>query len=134
MVEQGKITKKEYETAMSDDVYGRIKKANENQPADTVYSYFVDALIEDVLNDLIDKKGYSESDAYKMIYQGGLTIISTQNMDMQTICDEEANDPDNYPSDAKYSKCPFELEFQSTTYKLSYLLANSSILSLKCTL
>ena len=28
---------------------------------------------------------------------------------MQTICDEEANNPSNYPSDAKYS---FQLSFE----------------------
>ena len=101
------ITQAQYDDAMADPVYDRIASYNVENP-DSYNTYFVDALIEDVLNDLIDKKGYSESDAYKMIYQGGLTIISTQNMDMQTICDEEANNPDNYPMDAKYS---FDLYF-----------------------
>ena len=96
------ITQAQYDECMADPVYDRIASYNVENP-DSYNTYFVDAMIEDVLNDLIEKKGYSESDAYKMIYQGGLTIISTQNMEMQTICDEEANDPDNYPSDPKYS-------------------------------
>ena len=101
------ISQTQYDEAMADPVYERIASYNVEN-TDSYNTYFVDALIEDVLNDLIDKKGYSESDAYKLIYQGGLTIISTQNMDMQAICDEEANDPDNYPMDAKYS---FDLYF-----------------------
>lgn len=101
------ITQAQYDDAMADPVYDRIASYNVENP-DSYNTYFVDALIEDVLNDLIKRKGYSESDAYKMIYQGGLTIISTQNIEMQNICDEEANDPDNYPTDAKYS---FDLYF-----------------------
>ena len=96
------ITQKQYDDAMSDSVYDRIASYTVENP-DSYNTYFVDALIEDVLNDLIEEKGYSESDAYKMIYQGGLTIISTQSIDMQTICDEEANNPDNYPTEPKYS-------------------------------
>ena len=101
------ISQTQYDEAMADPVYDRIASFNVENP-DSYNTYFVDALIEDVLDDLMEKKGYSESDAYKLIYQGGLTIISTQNMDMQAICDEEANDPSNYPMDAKYS---FNLAF-----------------------
>ena len=97
MVEQGKITKKEYETAMSDDVYGRIKKANENQPADTVYSYFVDALIKQVIEDLQTDKGYNETQAYNALYRGGLSIYITQDSEIQSICDQVFADDSNFP-------------------------------------
>ncbi len=96
------ITQAEYDEAMADPVYDRISSYNSD--TETSYnSYFVDALIEDVLEDLIEKKGYSETDAYKAIYQGGLTIVSTQDVAMQSIADEEANDPANYPMSDKYS-------------------------------
>ena len=101
------ITQAQYNAAMADEVYDRIASYNVDNP-DTYNTYFVDALIDDVLDDLINKGGYSESDAYKLIYQGGLTIISTQNLDMQAICDEEVNNPDNYPTAPKYS---FNLAF-----------------------
>ncbi len=101
------ITQAEYDEIMADPVYDRIASYNVENP-DSYNTYFVDALIEDVLKDLMEKKGYSESDAYKMIYQGGLTIVSTQNMDMQAICDEEANNPNNYPTEPDYS---FDLYF-----------------------
>lgn len=96
------ITQEEYDEALADPVYDRISSYNSD--TETSYnSYFVDALIEDVLDDLIEKKGYSETDAYKAIYQGGLTIVSTQDVAMQSIADEEANDPANYPMSDKYS-------------------------------
>lgn len=107
MKEQNYITKAQFDEAMADDVYSRIAEYNSSNTS-SVNSYFVDALIDNVFDDLIDA-GYSETEAYKMIYQGGLTIYSTQDLNMQTICDEEANNPDNYPSDASYS---FQLSFQ----------------------
>lgn len=107
MLDQGYINKEQYDEAMADSVYDRIASYNVENPS-AYNTYFVDALIEDVLNDLIEKAGYSESDAYKAIYQGGLTIVSTQNMAMQAICDEEANDLDNYPTKPNYS---FQLSF-----------------------
>ena len=107
MLDQGYITKDEYDEALADPVYDRIASYNVENPS-TYNTYFVDALIEDVLEDLINKAGYTESDAYKAIYQGGLTIVSTQDTEIQNICDEEANDLDNYPMDPRYS---FHLSF-----------------------
>ena len=52
---------------------------------------------------MVEKKGYTDTQAYKAIYNSGLTIESTQNMAMQQICDEEANNPDNYSGDIEYS-------------------------------
>ena len=107
MLEQGYISQSEYDEAMDDDVYDRISEHNAVDDT-SINSYFVDALIDDVFSDLIDK-GYSETEAYKMIYQGGLTIQSTQDLELQKICDEEANNLDNYPTTPKYS---FTLYFQ----------------------
>lgn len=107
MLDQKYISKEEYEEALADPVYDRIASYNIENPS-SYNTYFVDALIEDVLDDLINKAGYTETDAYKAIYQGGLTIVSTQNTNIQTICDEEANDLDNFPMKPRYS---FNLSF-----------------------
>lgn len=102
MLEQGYIDKTVYDEALADPVYDRISSYNVETPG-SYNTYFVDSLIEDVLDDLINKAGYTEADAYKALYQGGLTIVSTQNKDIQTICDEEANNEKNYPTKPKYS-------------------------------
>ncbi len=108
MLEQGYITKEEYDEALADNVYDRI--ALYNSTTDTSYnSYFVDALIDDVIADLVEFKGYTETEAYKALYQGGLTIYSTQDTSIQQIVDEEVNNPSNYPMDVQYS---FSLYFQ----------------------
>lgn len=103
MKEQGYITDKEYEEALADDVYSRIQQVNVEYAETDPNSYFVDALIDQVVQDLVEKKGYTDTQAYKAIYNGGLTIESTQNMAMQQICDEEANNPENYAGDVEYS-------------------------------
>ena len=51
----------------------------------------------------MEEKGYSESEAYQKIYSGGLKIYSTQDSHIQQICDEEANNQNNYPTKPKVS-------------------------------
>ena len=103
MLEQGYITDEEYQDALQDDVYTRIQdvnvqKSTENEP----YSYFVDELTAQVIQELQDRLGYTKEKASDLLYSGGLTIYSTQDPSLQTIVDEEVNNPDNYDT-AKYS-------------------------------
>ena len=103
MLKQGYIDQAAYDEAMVDDVYARIQSVNETQTdSSNAYSYFVDALADQVMNDLQDQCGFSETQAYNAVYSGGLSIYSTQNQSLQQICDEEANDDSNYPSNIEY--------------------------------
>ncbi len=103
MLEQGYITQAEYDEALADNVYDRIQIVNIETGEASVNSYFVDELTDQIIEDLIERKGFSESEAYKALYQSGLTIYSTQDPDIQAICDEEVNNLDNYPMDPKVS-------------------------------
>ena len=49
------------------------------------------------MRDLQSKLGYSETQAQNAVYSGGLKIITTQDLKMQKICDEEMNNDKNYP-------------------------------------
>ena len=102
MLEQGYISQKQYDKAMSDDVYARIQATSASTQADNAYSYFVDALAQQVIQDLKDQLGYTDTQAYNAVYSGGLSIYSTQNQEMQKICDEEANNDANYPGLKEY--------------------------------
>ncbi len=97
MLEQGYITQEEYDEAEADDVYSRIQTVNAATGEMTPYSYFVDALSDQVITDLQDQCGFTENQAYNAVYSGGLSIYSTQNLGMQAICDEEMNNDANYP-------------------------------------
>ncbi len=103
MKEQGYISEGEYKEALEDDVYSRIQQVNITFAEDNPNSYFVDAVIDQVVQDLVEKKGYTDTQAYKAIYNSGLTIESTQDNAIQQICDEEVNKPENYSTQAQYS-------------------------------
>lgn len=102
MLEQGFITQEEYDEAIEDDVYARIQTVNEKVEDDSVYTYFVDALTKDVLDDLVNVAGYNETQAYNLLYSGGLSIYTTQDSTIQAICDEAFSNPDNFPADTKW--------------------------------
>jgi penicillin-binding protein 1A len=102
MLEQGYITQEEYDEAEADDVYSRIEAVNSETESNSVYTYFVDELCEEVLQDLMEIKGYNETQAYRMLYSSGLSIFTTQDPDIQAICDEVYENEDNYPENTKW--------------------------------
>ena len=73
MLEQGYIDQAQYDEAMADDVYSRIQIVNEEVDEDAVNTYFVDALTDDIMEDLL-AAGYNETQAYTLLYSGGLKI------------------------------------------------------------
>ena len=75
MREQERITQVEYEEAISEDVYSHIKNVNESVTESAkVNSYFTDAVVSTVFEHLKQLKGYSDTQAYNMLYAGGLKI------------------------------------------------------------
>lgn len=97
------ISNEDYQAALNDDVYSRIANNMSGDSKTATYSYFTDALITRIVSDLQEKKGYSQTQAYHLVYRGGLRIHSTQDSKLQKIADNIINDPANYPVDTKYS-------------------------------
>ena len=102
MEEQGYITARQKEEAIADDVYTRIQEQNSIYEEESVYSYYEDALIDQVIDVLISEKGYSQDQAYRAVFSGGLRIYSAQDQAIQEICDEEFLNPANYPEGTEY--------------------------------
>lgn len=98
MQEQGYITKEEYNSAVADDVYQRIQNVNDETVTSSPYTYYVDALIDQIITDLKEQKGFSQTQAYNLLYSGGLSIYTTQDSAIQQICDEEFQNENNFPS------------------------------------
>ncbi len=106
MLKQKHITQAQYDEALKDDVYKRIQKVNTKltkKSSNNIYSYFVDEVVKQVMEDLQNQKGYTYTQAYNAVYSGGLKIHSTQDTKMQKICDEEMSDASNYPYHTSYS-------------------------------
>ncbi len=102
MLDQGYISQSRYEEAMEDDVYSRIREYNaETETSSTIYSYFDDEVIDQVRKDLVEKAGYSETQAFNALYGSGLKIYTTQDPKVQKILDEEFANPANFPEKSK---------------------------------
>jgi len=84
MLELEKITESEYNAALSEEIV--IKRGGGKSTS--AHSYFVDAVIEDVIADLKEKKHMTEAAAANLIYGGGLRIYTTQDSSIQSAIDQ----------------------------------------------
>ena len=125
MLEQGFITQAEYDEAIADDPYSRIQSVNLEVTDDTINSYFVDALVDDVMEDLINA-GYTENQAFYMLYSGGLKIYSTQDPAIQRICDEAFTNEENFPADTKW-ELAYELTIEHSNGELENFNAHKML-------
>ncbi len=103
MLEQELITTEEYNLAIADNVYERIQQVAAENEDDGIYSYFVDAVIKQIVEDLQANLGYSQTQAYNMLYSGGLSIYTTQDTSIQKVVDSVVNNAANYPSASGYA-------------------------------
>lgn len=96
MLEQGYITKEEYEKAISEKLV--FKKTNF-----TTYEhkYFIDQVINDVADALSQHLNISHDEAIKKIYNGGLRIYSTMDLQIQKTMEEAFKNPKLFPPDIK---------------------------------
>ena len=105
MLDQGYIDQEQLKAAKEDDVYTRIQEVNiKKQVEDNrINSYFVDALQNQILEDLQEDAGKTAEEAYALLYSGGLKIYSTLDPEIQAICDEECSEESgNFPENVKY--------------------------------
>ena len=96
MLRNGNISQAQYDEAVSEDVYKRVATAQAEYTGQHPFSYFTDTVFEDVLQALQDELGYTDTQAYKLLYSGGLSIHTTMDPVIQAIVDEEVNNPENY--------------------------------------
>ena len=114
MYEQNFITYDQKNDALADDVYSRIQTVDNTNSGSTVFSYFTDAVYNQVCDDLQSKLGYSASQSYKLLYSGGLQIYSTMDPSSQSIVDEEVNNADNYISSTGSRLLEYSLNYALT--------------------
>ena len=111
MLELGKITQREYDEAMADDPYDRIRQSSQvlARQQGSTYTYFTDSILESVAEDLQKNLiANSPAEAYNIIYNGGLRIVTTQDFAMQEIMDASFTD------DSFFSQSEFRIEVQYT--------------------
>ena len=90
MYELGFVTEKEYNEAKEQEL--KFVKKNPDE-ADQYQSYFTDAVIDQVIEDLMAQYNYTKEYAVKILYNGGLKIYLSMDADMQEAMDKVYNDP-----------------------------------------
>lgn len=100
MLELGKITYEEYDAAYNTPLV--LDDSREEDLEVEINSYFVDALIDQVIGDLAEKYNLSTSLASTMFYNGGFKIYATVKPEIQSKMEEVYSDIDTYfPQTAK---------------------------------
>lgn len=100
MQQQGYISAAEHQAAENDPVYNRVRQTDPEMDTVSVYSYYEDALIAQVQEILMTEKGYSQEQAARAVFCGGLRIYSAQDDALQQICEEEFSNPATFPDEA----------------------------------
>ncbi len=122
------ITQEQYDEAMADtdNVYIRVAESSnrDNKVQVNTYSYFTDAMIDQLYEDLQERLGYTRSEAEHLLYYGGITIYTTQDPEVQRIVDKYYQDESNFPKfgfDSSHGSC-----YELSEYKLSVLHADGT--------
>ena len=94
MLELEMIEKNEYDEAYNQKI--TLDDSQEDDLEIEINSYFVDTLIEQVIEDLSEKYNCSEDIASTMLYNGGFKIYSTVNPEIQNTMEEVYADTQKY--------------------------------------
>ena len=82
MWQQGIISEEDYRNGAAQPLV--LAEEDTNKKTSSLTSYLTDALLTEVVHDIMDKEGVDESTAQSMLYTGGYTIEATVNPKMQT--------------------------------------------------
>lgn len=94
MLELGKISYEDYDKAYNSDIV--LDDSQEDDYEAEVNNYFVDALIEQAIDDLAEKYECSTDIASTMLYNGGFKIYATVNPKIQSEMEKVYLDIDKY--------------------------------------
>ena len=96
MYAQGYITESDYNKSINADLELHIDEDSNTQ---NINSWYVDMVLDDVINDLVEENGYSKSMASLMVYTGGLEIYTAMDHKIQAVLDEYySNEKNFYPT------------------------------------
>ncbi len=100
MASQGYITRLECDDAVASDldlVSPETEKKQHEGREDHVMSWYTDMVIEDVIQDLCDRLGYTRGTASDLVYTGGLSIETAMDVTMQAIVESYYRELSHFP-------------------------------------
>ncbi|MBZ2173639.1 PBP1A family penicillin-binding protein [Schnuerera sp. xch1] len=86
MLELGKISKEEYDTALNEDIKSKIKPGQKKIQG--ISSYFNDYIKAQAIDAMINELGYTKEQAENKLYTGGLKIYSTMDLKLQKTIED----------------------------------------------
>ena len=96
MYEQGYIDYDRYKAAVEEEL---VFQRSETEVAEQeIYSYYVEAVIDDVIADLMAVRGVNYETAETLLYSGGYHIYTCCDSRIQGIVDSVYENPDNFPT------------------------------------
>ncbi|MCL2124970.1 MAG: PBP1A family penicillin-binding protein [Oscillospiraceae bacterium] len=90
------VSEQEYNRSINERL--NFKRGDDTAVEQVVYTWFEEAVIRDVIQDMIDKMGYSETYAKMWLYNRGLKIYATIDPNIQDIVDNVYTDVDSLPA------------------------------------
>jgi len=98
MAELDFISDEECSEAKAKETVIKVGETDKDGANEDVKSYFVDAVIRDVIQDLMEKEKLSESEATNRLYTGGFKIYSTYDPNVQEAIDNVYTNTSNFPN------------------------------------
>lgn len=96
MYEQGYITYDEYTEAVNEELV--FVRSETEVATQEIYSYYVEAVIDDVIADLMEVRGVNYETAERLLYSGGYQIYTCCDSRIQGIVDTYYDNLDNFPN------------------------------------
>lgn len=95
MLEQGKISEEQFNEAY--DAPLTLADGSDEEYTETIHSYYIDAVMDDVVADLMDTYGYDKTTASYMLYSGGLQIVTCMDPTIQKMAEKVYTDSNYWP-------------------------------------
>lgn len=99
MLELGYITQEEHDAAVAENVYGHLVcKEKQEEEGNAKHNWFVEAAVQQIKQDLVEKKSMTEAQASNLIYSGGLQIHTTMDSSMQETAEAAMKNDNLFPA------------------------------------
>ncbi len=99
MLDLDYITQEEHDAAVAEDVYGHLVcKEKQEEEGNAKHNWFVEAAVQQIKQDLVEKKSMTEAQASNLIYSGGLQIHTTMDSSMQETAEAAMKNDNLFPA------------------------------------
>lgn len=93
MLQNEMISIEEYEEAVATPIELNV---NEEAISEITNSWYIDMVVDDVIADLVSEYGYSREVASRMVYNGGLRIVTAMDITVQRTLEEYYQNVSNF--------------------------------------